>query len=339
MDTLKYFVHVALSLFVIFFLSMAFQVEAADVYEEDNTNAQAGVIVINDTQAQQHDLHTPNDQDWVKFYGLASTTYQVEVTGTGSGIDPVIELFDQDGNSLLESSNVNGPGVSETLLWFCPTEGIFFVRIRHDTSSSYSTETGYRLELITPDLLSLPGFLTGTITNSLGQQVDGARIKLSGSAYRGSALSTPDGSYVAGAMSGSYTVSVSAVGHLAYSRSGVKVPGSLNIVLTRINQAPVAIADSYTVSRGGTQEGNVLENDSDGDGDPLTAVLVSGVLHGKLNFNTDGTFVYTHNGENVASDSFRYYATDGRSASRTVTVNIKIDNKGHLPTLLLLLKE
>ena len=37
----------------------------------------------------------------------------------------------------------------------------------------------------------------------------------------------------------------------------------------------------------------VLGNDSDADGDPLTAVLVSGVSNGSLTLNSDGSFTYT----------------------------------------------
>ena len=37
----------------------------------------------------------------------------------------------------------------------------------------------------------------------------------------------------------------------------------------------------------------VLKNDSDADGDPLTALLVSGPSHGSLSLNSNGTFTYS----------------------------------------------
>ena len=40
------------------------------------------------------------------------------------------------------------------------------------------------------------------------------------------------------------------------------------------------------------QPKGVLANDSDVDGDPLSAVLVSGPQHGTINLNGDGTFAY-----------------------------------------------
>ena len=37
----------------------------------------------------------------------------------------------------------------------------------------------------------------------------------------------------------------------------------------------------------------VLANDTDPDGDPLTAVLVTGPSHGTLTLNANGSFTYT----------------------------------------------
>ena len=54
----------------------------------------------------------------------------------------------------------------------------------------------------------------------------------------------------------------------------------------------------------------VLGNDSDIDGDTLTAVLVSGPAHGTLALNSDGSFTYTPSANYNGSDAFRYKAND-----------------------------
>ena len=56
---------------------------------------------------------------------------------------------------------------------------------------------------------------------------------------------------------------------------------------------------------------SVLDNDTDLDGDTLTASLVVGVEFGPLVFNEDGSFSYQHHGANEFSDSFTYIANDG----------------------------
>ena len=69
----------------------------------------------------------------------------------------------------------------------------------------------------------------------------------------------------------------------------------------------------------------VLGNDSDVDGDALSAVLVDGPANGMLTWNGDGSFRYTPLANFNGVDSFTYRANDGdwiRSWSRCVlTVN------------------
>ena len=69
---------------------------------------------------------------------------------------------------------------------------------------------------------------------------------------------------------------------------------------------------------------NVLANDFDPDVDPLSATLVSGVKHGKLVFNADGTFAYTPDIGFLGRDSFTYQPTDGKDHGNTTTVNIDV---------------
>ena len=97
-----------------------------------------------------------------------------------------------------------------------------------------------------------------------------------------------------------------------------------------INNPPVAIADAITVAEGGTvtvlDSGvfSVLANDTDADGDALTAILVAGPANGTITLNANGTFSYTHDGSETITDSFTYKANDGTSDSNTVTVTITI---------------
>src|SRR5262249_59590796 len=65
-------------------------------------------------------------------------------------------------------------------------------------------------------------------------------------------------------------------------------------------------------------------NDSDVDGDPLTAILVSGPAHGSVILNSDGSFTYTPALNYNGSDSFTYKANDGLADSAPATVNITV---------------
>ncbi|MBE9060908.1 Ig-like domain-containing protein [cf. Phormidesmis sp. LEGE 11477] len=90
------------------------------------------------------------------------------------------------------------------------------------------------------------------------------------------------------------------------------------------NNAPSAVADSFTTQTDIAVQGNVLTNDSDPDGDTLVATLVNDVSEGVLSLDTDGSFSYTPGDGFSGSDSFTYEISDGE-LSDTATVSISVD--------------
>jgi VCBS repeat-containing protein len=106
------------------------------------------------------------------------------------------------------------------------------------------------------------------------------------------------------------------------------------ITITAGNTAPLAVADDYSVARGATltiSAPGVLANDSDADGDALTAQLVSGTSSGLLTLQADGSFTYVHDGGASATDSFSYQAHDGQTVSNVVVVSIEIRDVNSAP--------
>jgi len=109
----------------------------------------------------------------------------------------------------------------------------------------------------------------------------------------------------------------------------------VTIVVTPVNDAPVAKDDDYTVGEGTQLTGNVLDNDTDIDGDRLTAEVVSGPSHGSLTLNADGTFTYTPEADYNGTDSFVYSVTDAKNATSnlaTVTINVTPVNDAPVAT-------
>jgi VCBS repeat-containing protein len=106
-------------------------------------------------------------------------------------------------------------------------------------------------------------------------------------------------------------------------------------VLPTCNRPPVAANDNYTVAEGGTLNvpaPGVLTNDSDPDGDPITAVLVTGPAHASsFALNANGSFTYVHDGSETTSDSFTYRASDGSATSNLATVNINVTPVNDVP--------
>jgi VCBS repeat-containing protein len=102
------------------------------------------------------------------------------------------------------------------------------------------------------------------------------------------------------------------------------------------NSTPVAADDSYAVTRNKqlvVAGSGLLTNDTDADGDALSAVLVSNPSHGQLTLNANGTFVYTPNTQFIGFDSFTYKANDSLATSGVATVLIQIgDNTAPVAT-------
>jgi hypothetical protein len=107
--------------------------------------------------------------------------------------------------------------------------------------------------------------------------------------------------------------------------SSNEAPNAIGLLVT--NAMPLATADGYSTPEDTplTVAGpGVLANDTDADGDPLTAELVSGPLHGTLVLNADGSFTYTPHPNYFGSDRFVYRARDAAEPSAPVTVTLTV---------------
>jgi VCBS repeat-containing protein len=71
-------------------------------------------------------------------------------------------------------------------------------------------------------------------------------------------------------------------------------------------------------------EAGVLANDSDANGDRLTAALVASPAHGTLQFNSNGSFTYSPAPGFTGIDAFRYRANDGLASSNRTRVAIAV---------------
>ena len=108
---------------------------------------------------------------------------------------------------------------------------------------------------------------------------------------------------------------------------GLSVTASFNVTVLPVADAPISNADSYLVlsDRLTVPPGaGVLANDSDPDGDPLTALLITGPANGSLVLLGNGGFTYTPNADFTGLDTFIYQPFDGISTGlpRMVTLNV-----------------
>ena len=113
----------------------------------------------------------------------------------------------------------------------------------------------------------------------------------------------------------------------ATDNSGASASDTFDLTVENINDAPVALNDAYSVEGDTTLDiaaPGVLGNDTDADGDPLTAQWVSGPADGTLTLDLDGSFTYTPDLNFTGPDTFAYQAHDGVVGSSTATVTITV---------------
>lgn len=109
-------------------------------------------------------------------------------------------------------------------------------------------------------------------------------------------------------------------------------PATVNIAVT--NAVPAAANDTYVLHAAQTitvPATGLLGNDTDSDGDALSAVLVTGPNNGTLTLNGDGSFSYTPNTGFTGTDTFTYRANDGADTSTPATVSLDVHSANQAP--------
>ena len=122
------------------------------------------------------------------------------------------------------------------------------------------------------------------------------------------------------------------------------------ITINGVNDAPVASTDNGTTDEDTTTTGNVLTNDNDIDGDPLTVSEVAGSTlavgvatattgGGSITINADGSYIYDPGTAfnflaqgDAATDSIQYTVDDGQGGTDTATLFITVNGVNDAPT-------
>ena len=94
---------------------------------------------------------------------------------------------------------------------------------------------------------------------------------------------------------------------------------TVTLSITPVNDAPIAVADNYSVNEDNSLSNNVLINDSDIENNTLTTTVFVDVLNGSLTLNTDGTFTYIPNANYFGSDNFIYEVCDNANPALCAT--------------------
>jgi len=184
----------------------------------------------------------------------------------------------------------------------------------------------------TPEDTPLVVAAPGVIGNDADVEGSGLTATIVTNGANGTAVLNPDGSLT-------YTPDADYNGpdlftYTVSDGSATSNVATVNINVSAVNDAPVGVADAYTTTEDTPlviAAPGVLANDSDADGDAITAGSVVGPTNGTLGVNADGSFTYTPDANFNGTDSFTYRASDGTLTSAPTTVTITVDADDDAP--------
>ena len=106
--------------------------------------------------------------------------------------------------------------------------------------------------------------------------------------------------------------------------AGGSATGQLELTVTCVNDAPVALNDVDSTLEDTTVHVHVLTNDSDVDGDTLTITSATGASHGTLSTAITDAVAYTPDPGYCGPDEFSYEISDGNGTTATATVTVTV---------------
>lgn len=176
----------------------------------------------------------------------------------------------------------------------------------------YSTDEDVVLVVAAPGVLAndtpLPG-LTATLETG---------------AAAGAVVLSSDGSFT-------YTPNTDFNGQDTFSYRASDGAGSdlatVTITVTAVNDLPIAVDDPAETITTTPVTIDVLANDTDADGDPLTVSIQTQPTNGTAEVNADETVTYTAAGGFTGEDTFTYTANDGTGDSNAATVTITVNEE------------
>lgn len=150
---------------------------SGDSYEPDNAYTDASTITVNGA-AQHHTFHQSGDEDWAKFTVTASETYTITTSNLGTNADTILELYDTNGTSLLDSNDDCPGGGLESCIngWSDPDAGTYFIRVLQVGGTGGATGYEYDLAVVSSGggtgiylpIISKPSTTNWYITNNTG---------------------------------------------------------------------------------------------------------------------------------------------------------------------------
>ncbi|MEP0940222.1 MAG: Ig-like domain-containing protein [Rhizobiaceae bacterium] len=262
-------------------------------------------IIVEDVDGDTLTIAAAGDLGWLTLSGTTDNgdnTFTATLSGTPTGSDV---------GTLDFTIRVTGSGVLPLDQNFSVTvNGANEAPVANGTAVSTDEDTQLTsMTVLTSDAETDPASLTPTVVSDVSH----GNLTLYGD---GTFTYTPNDDFNG---SDQFTYKVS-------DGEAESNEATVDITIDAVNDAPVAVNDTFGTAEDVAILSDVLTNDTDVDTDPasLTAVLVSNVSNGNLTLGSNGSFTYTPDSGFFGSDQFSYRLNDGVDDSNVATVVLTI---------------
>jgi adhesin/invasin len=245
------------------------------------------------------------------------------VTGGGGSVSPTTATTGSNG--IAATNWTLGPAAGANQMTATSSVGTVTFNA---TGSELTTTTTLDAEPDSPSTSGTSVTLTATVTSDDGDPTGNVEFRDDGVAIGTDDLDGNGAAVVQVVLTEVRSHSITAH-YLGGGGFAASASDPLSYEITASNAAPVANPDGFSVSEDGTLNQaapGVLANDTDANGDPLTAQIIGGPpANGDLAFNPDGSFIYMPDPDFNGTEQVSYGANDGSASSATTTVTLTVN--------------
>jgi len=117
-----------------------------DTFEPDDTPDQAKPLLVGDDTRYQHTLHSPADEDWLRFDAKAGSRYTITALNMGNHIDIKLSIYNSKGELLDLPINENPEDFAKSVSFMPPVSGDYFVQVQ-DTLNLQDFRANFQYEI------------------------------------------------------------------------------------------------------------------------------------------------------------------------------------------------
>lgn len=203
------------------------EIEGDEFEPDDDQIVGASAFLLNGSSSQKHSFHVSDDTDWIKFMGVNSCHYIVQVNNVSPVCNPTISVYNHNFDIVIPNDEKKGEiGDDEFIEFISSNDHIYYLKVNNGSPHLFGNNVTYEINIYRPIASSVAGYIEGTVTDIYGERINNALIWTSGG---GSAISGVDGSYQIKDAAGEVILKARADNYYTFEKSVIIEEGQIQL--------------------------------------------------------------------------------------------------------------